>query len=148
MIPSKPDNPHPTFCFPLPFPFRLSCSWYVVHPSVDEGAVRRIHSSIRSSRSSEWISGHKARSVLRGVKIRFSVVLIPDDSGNQSKSKGGGRSRVPRAGRYRWWSTGSSWAILLSSMLISERGIVGREWQKSGVASGHSKWRLTDQHFR
>jgi hypothetical protein len=78
MIPSRPSNSHPTFSFPFPFPFPAS---YAVNPSLVDGAVRLTHSSIRSSRSSFGMVGRRERRVGRGVYIRFSVVLIPADSG-------------------------------------------------------------------
>jgi hypothetical protein len=52
-----------------------------VKASLDDGAVRFTHASIRSSRSSFGMVGRRERRVGRGVYIRFSVVLIPADSG-------------------------------------------------------------------
>jgi hypothetical protein len=52
-----------------------------VKASQDDGAVRFTPASIRSSRSSFGMVGRRERRVGRGVYIRFSVVLIPADSG-------------------------------------------------------------------
>ena len=70
------NDPNGDLPFPFPFP-----SSYASLPSTQRGAVSRIHSSTRSSRSSSSISGSKLMIVGRGVYMRFSVVLIPPDSG-------------------------------------------------------------------
>jgi hypothetical protein len=75
---SRRGNPHPLNRGTGDLPISSS---YASFPSTILGPVRRIHSSMRSSRSSSDRPGSKLMSVVRGVYMRFSVVLIPADSG-------------------------------------------------------------------